>query len=59
MKLRNKKERTWLLLGVVEEKVLCRYVGEHSQRQEHLGESRVGMIRLSYVMWKECRVERE
>jgi len=26
-----------------EEKVYCRYVGEHSQRQRNLGESRVDM----------------
>lgn len=32
---------TWLLLAMMEEKVCYRYVREHSQRQEHLGESRV------------------
>jgi hypothetical protein len=30
---------------MVEEKVYCRCVGEHSQRQGHLGESRVGHVR--------------
>jgi hypothetical protein len=30
---RNKKERTQLFLGIVEEKVYYRYVGEQSQRQ--------------------------
>lgn len=34
-------------LGVVEEKVYCRYKGEHNQRQGPLGESRVDM-NLSY-----------
>ena len=33
---------------MVEEKVYYRYVGEHSQRQGHLGESRVVMT-LSHV----------
>lgn len=32
-----------MLLGVVEEKVYCRYVGKHGQRQGHLGVSRVDM----------------
>jgi hypothetical protein len=35
-----------IALGVMEEKVYCRYVGEHSLRQTYLGESRVDMIRL-------------
>lgn len=44
MKKRNKMERTRLFLGMVEEEVYYRYVGEHSRRQAHLGESRVVMI---------------
>ena len=40
---------------MVEEKVYYRYVGEHSQRQGHLGESRVNMT-LSHVR---RRVRRE
>jgi hypothetical protein len=36
-----KRKGTCLVLGIVEEKVYYRYVGEHSQRQEHLGEYRV------------------
>lgn len=43
MKKRNKKERTWLLLGIMEEKVYYRYKGEQRQRQRPLGESRVDM----------------
>ena len=38
---------------MVEEKVYYRHVGEHSQRQRHLGESRVDMTRLSCTMWGE------
>lgn len=34
---------TQLLLGMVEEKVHCRYEGEHIQRQGHQVESRVDM----------------
>jgi hypothetical protein len=34
----------------VEEKVYYRYVGEHSQRQEHLGGSRVDKTRLIGAM---------
>lgn len=37
-----------MLLGMVEKKVSCRQKGEHSQRQRHLGESRVDMT-LSHV----------
>ena len=36
------------LLGVMGEKDYCRYMGEHSERQGHLGESREDMT-LSYV----------
>lgn len=43
---KNKKERTVLLLDVEEEKVYYRYVGEHSQRPGHLGESRVMTLSL-------------
>jgi len=38
-KNRNKKERTWLVLAVVEKNVYDRYVGEDSQWQTHLRES--------------------
>lgn len=41
---------------MMEEKVYCRYVGEHSQRQE---ESGVAMTRMSCAMWDEWGVERE
>lgn len=34
---------------MVEEKVYYRYVGEHSQSQGHLGESRVGM---TFIIFK-------
>ena len=34
---------------MVEEKVYYRYVGEHSQRQTHLGESRVVVLTLKHV----------
>lgn len=37
------KRKDILLLGVVQEKVYCRYVGKHSQRRGHLGVSRVDM----------------
>jgi hypothetical protein len=56
----------WVLLGVVEEEVYCRYVEEqsqrkghlrdHSQRKGHLGESSMGMSRLS---WALCKWEEE
>lgn len=39
----KRKERPRLLLGLMGEKVYCRYVGEHNQRQGHLGEARVDM----------------
>jgi hypothetical protein len=39
---KRKRERTWLTLGMVE-KVYFRHMGEHSQRQGHLGEPRVDM----------------
>lgn len=31
------EDRTWLLLGEMEEKARCRLVGGHSQRQTHPG----------------------
>lgn len=37
----REKGRSWLLLGMVEEKDYYRYVGDRSQRQTHLGEPRV------------------
>jgi hypothetical protein len=43
----------------VEKTVYYRYVGEHSQRQGHLEESRAGMTRLSCAMWGEWGVVRE
>ena len=36
---------------MAEEKVYYRCVEEHSQRQLHLGESRVDVTRLSWAMW--------
>jgi hypothetical protein len=36
-------------------KVSGRYVGEHSQRQEHLEESRMDMTRLSWAMLRAGR----
>lgn len=44
----NLKERTYLLLETVEGKVYYRFVKEHSQRQAHLGGSRVDMAKLSH-----------
>ena len=35
---KGNKRRSLLLLGEAEERVHCRHEGEHSQRQEHLGE---------------------
>lgn len=47
---------------MVGERIYYRYMGEHSHRQGYLVESRVDMIRLSWVMWgeggKEGRRER-
>ena len=40
---------------MVEETAYCRSVGEHSQKQGHLGESRVDRARLSWVMWEKER----
>jgi len=37
----GKKEGVWLLLGMVEEKVYYGCMGEHSQRQKHLGGAKV------------------
>lgn len=45
------QDRTGLLLGTVEEKGYYRRVEEHSRRHRHLGESRVDMIRLTWIMW--------
>lgn len=45
---KEKKEKIFLFVGVVEEKVYYRYIGEHSQRQGHQGEHRMGMA-LSHV----------
>lgn len=42
------KEKEWLLLVMVEEKVYGRYQGEQCQRQGHLGKARVNMDRLSW-----------
>lgn len=48
--IKKKRKETWLLLGMVEGKVYCRYMGLHSQRQGqgHLEESRMVMT-LSHV----------
>lgn len=40
-KKKQTNKKTWLLLGMVEEKVYCGYEGRYSERQRHLGESRV------------------
>lgn len=52
---RNKRKRkgTPLLLGVMEDKAYCGYVGEHSQRNRSRGKFRVYMTRLSCAMWGE------
>lgn len=39
-----------MLLGVVEENVYYRYMGEHIKRQTHLADFRVDMTRLSWAM---------
>jgi hypothetical protein len=52
----NKEESTWLLLGLVEEDIYYKYVGEHSQRKGHLGEFRVRRT-LSHVEDGGGRVE--
>jgi hypothetical protein len=36
-----------------DEKVYCRWKGEHNQRQKHLGESKMNMT-LSLAMWGEA-----
>lgn len=46
---RNRKGKD-SLLGIVKGNVCCSYVGEGSQRQGPLGESRVGMTRLNCAM---------
>ena len=38
---------------MVEEKVYCRYIPQHSQRRGLLGKSRVDMTRLSWTMWRQ------
>lgn len=43
---------------MVEEKAHCRYVGDHSQRQAHLGESRVDLTRLSCTLWGDVKGQR-
>lgn len=40
-------------IALVEEKVYCKYVGEHSQSQRHLVEYRVDITRLSWAVWGE------
>lgn len=50
MKMETKRKgEDMLLLGMLEDKVYGRCVREHSQSQGHLGESRVGMTRLSCI----------
>lgn len=41
-----------MVLGMVDEKVYYRYLGEHRQRQGHLGESREDMTRLNWATWE-------
>lgn len=55
----NEKEKDRVPLGMVEEKVCYRCVGEHSQGWGPLGESVVGMTRLSWAMWGEGEGKRE
>lgn len=53
--IEKEREGTWLTLGIVVEKVFYRYVGKHSQRQEHLENSREDMT-LSFVRrWQRGR----
>lgn len=47
----KKRKRIWLVLGMEEEKVHYRDTGEQSQRQWHLGESRMDMTRLNWAVW--------
>ena len=47
--MKREERRTRLPLGVVEEKVYCRYEGEHSQMRGYLVESRVNLT-LSWTM---------
>lgn len=47
MKTGNEKGKDMTAPGYREEKVYCRYEGEHSQRQSYLGECMVDMARLS------------
>lgn len=39
----------------MEERVYCRYVEEHSQRQGYLVESREDMTRLNWTIWERGR----
>lgn len=48
---KKSKDRKGLLLGMAEGKVNYRYMGEHSQGQGYLVNSREGMTRLSWAMW--------
>lgn len=43
----------------MEDKVYYRHVGGHSQRQGHLGEFRVDLTRLSWVLWERRREKGE
>jgi hypothetical protein len=47
---RKGKDRASLLLGMLEEKVYYSCMKKHSQKQRHLGESRVYMNKLIWAM---------
>lgn len=61
MKQTNKQSGTNMTAprSVVGDILLSRYVGEHSQRQGHQGESRVVLTRLSWVIWREGKGKAE
>lgn len=51
----KRKERTSLFLGMVEEKVYCKRVGEHNEMQGYLEESKLVITRLNWAMCKRGR----
>lgn len=53
--IKRKRREPWLLLDMAEQKVYYQHVGDHSQSQGPLGESRVD-ITLSCAVW-ETRTE--
>lgn len=44
---------------MVAETIYYSYVGDHSQKQGHLGKARVDMARLSWAMWEQGERGRE